>query len=52
MIYNIYNFIEDILYPAQDWIKAARQRLLVEYALKMLKTELLSRSIKINMDAL
>eukprot|EP01083_Nonionella_stella_P102965 293606_1 len=37
---------EDVLYPAQDWLKAARQRLLGLNAVKMIKAELLSRSVK------
>ena len=37
---------EDILYPAQDWLQSARQRLLGLSAIKILKSELLSRSIR------
>ena len=44
---NELNYLdEDILYPAQDWLKSARQRLLGLSALKLIKSELLSRSIK------
>merc|ERR1740116_726957 len=37
---------EDLLYPAQNWLKCARQRLLGMSAVKMVKSELLSRSVK------
>jgi len=37
---------EDLLYPAQNWLKSARQRLLGLSAIKMVKSELLSRSVK------
>lgn len=44
---NELNYLdEDILFPAQDWLKSARQRLLGLSAIKMLKSELLSRSVK------
>ena len=37
---------EDLLFPAQNWLKCARQRLLGLSAIKMVKSELLSRSVK------
>jgi len=37
---------EDVLYPAQDWLQCARQRLLGLSAVTLLKSELLSRSIR------
>jgi len=37
---------EDLLYPAQSWLNSARQRMLGVAALRMLKSELLSRSLK------
>ena len=40
---------EDLLFPAQNWLKCARQRLLGLSAVKMVKSELLSRSVKMTM---
>jgi len=37
---------EDLLFPAQNWLKCARQRLLGLSAVRMVKSELLSRSVK------
>ena len=37
---------EDVLYPAQDWLTCARQRMLGLSAIKVLKTELLGRCVK------
>jgi len=37
---------EDVLFPAQSWLDSARRRVLGLSALRMLKSEMLSRSIK------
>ena len=41
------NLDEVILYPAQDWLRCARERLLGLYAIDTLKAEILSRSMNI-----
>jgi len=44
---NELNYLDqDVLFPAQHWLKSARQRLLGLNAIKMIKSELLSRSIR------
>ena len=50
VLFFFFVLLEDVLYPAQDWLNAARDRLLGLYAVKMLKAELLSRSVNLNMQ--